>query len=103
MSGNEREEELPPPFWDSIEEYKMREKRTYKEILASVETHIIHINNHLGNIDGHLETQNRRLSGHDKAIAKNTTWNLAYRWVVGVIITGLIAGSLALINRFRGL
>ena len=48
------------------------EKRTYKEIVASLETHIIYINNHLQNIDSHLERLNSGEGMQNVAIAKNS-------------------------------
>lgn len=68
----------------------MADKRSYKEVLASLETHIIYINNHLGNIDKHLEKQNTSIADHGKSIAKNSTWITAIRWVIGLIMVGAI-------------
>jgi len=79
-----------PVFYDSIEEYKMADKRSYKEVLASVETSLIYMNNHLGNIDSHLERQNNSLTEHGKSIAKNTTWISALKYAVYVIVIALI-------------
>ena len=49
----------------------MAEKRTYKEILASVETHFIYINNHLGNIDSHMAKINDTNLEQELKIARN--------------------------------
>ena len=79
-----------PVFYDSIEEYVLNDKRSYREVLASVETSLTYMNNHLGNIDKHLERGNNKLSEHDKAITKNSTWVIALRWMVYILFIALI-------------
>lgn len=82
----------------------MAEKRPYKEILASVETHIIYVNNHLQNIDSHLERINNRLTDHDKAIANNTA-RISMIIKVGGGLIGLITillGAGAIILKLFG-
>ncbi len=80
---------FPQPM-DDIREYwedwKMTDKRSYKDILASVETHFIYINNHLDNIDKHLERQNNSITEHGKLITGNSTWIKALRLTVYIII-----------------
>jgi len=82
-----------PPFYNDIQEYwedwKMSDKRSYKDILASVETHFIYINNHLDNIDKHLERQNNSLTEHERSIAKNSTWIMAFRWIIGLLVVAI--------------
>lgn len=47
--------------------------RTIEEMVASMETHVIYINNHLGNIDSHLDRINNHEKEQDVAITKNST------------------------------
>ena len=49
----------------------MPENRTYKEVLAGVETSLTFINNHLGNIDQHLNKLNDRTTHNEIDIATN--------------------------------
>ena len=67
----------------------MSEKRSYKEVLASLETHIVYINTHLGNIDQHLNRLNERTSENEINTAKNSN-NISLIWKVG----GWVGGSL---------
>ncbi len=84
---------FPQPM-DDIREYwedwKMTDKRSYKEILSSVETHFIYINNHLNNIDKHLERQNNSITEHGKSITKNSTWISAIKYMVYMLIVAFI-------------
>lgn len=55
----------------------MNEKRTYTSVVASIETHIEHISNHLQNIDTHLERLNNSQGEQDEQISQNgnnITW-----------------------------
>lgn len=75
----------------------MADKRSYREIQASVETHLIYINNHLGNIDGHLEKINTINLAQEVKIAKNKTSIAWIKWIVGggfTIITIAVVGTL---------
>ena len=66
-----------------------RETRSYKDIVIAVETSLSYINNHLQNIDSHLNRQNERLTEHDKSITRNTTRvNLLYKVIGGIIVSG---------------
>ena len=78
----------------------MAEKRKYTEVLASIETHIQYISNHLANIDSHLEKQNTRLGNHDILITRNST-NI--KWLIKSMIflfggSGATAGILKLLG-----
>lgn len=68
----------------------MAEGRTYKEVVASLETHIIYINNHLSNIDGHLEKLNTRTHDNEIQIAVNKT-GISRIYKIGGGILGLAA------------
>jgi len=78
--------------------------RTPEEILASVETHIIYINNHLQSIDSHLERLNNSEDKQNVAITKNKT-NIG--WVVKIgggvlfIIATIAATALGLTQLLR--
>ena len=61
-----------------------KERRSYKEIVASFETHIIYINNHLQNIDTHLERLNMTVND-------NKTRSKINKWAIGGIVTWLTA------------
>jgi len=79
----------------------MADKRPYKEILASVETHFIYINNHLGNIDGHLEKINTTNLNQEVKIARNKDRISLIVKIGGVLLT-LLGGSLAFILHLLG-
>ena len=74
----------------------MADRRSYKEILASVETHFIYINNHLGNIDKHMERINTTNLDQEVKIARNKDRiGLIYKiggggLGLGVILLGVI-------------
>jgi len=53
----------------------VRESRSYKEVLASLETHIEHMRNHLGNIDAHLGRINDKIYDQEKRITGLETDN----------------------------
>ena len=99
------DEELPPPFYNSIEAYreqKMADKRTYKDILASVETHFIYINTHLTNIDQHLEKINTVNVKQEVKIARNKDRIGLISKIGGGLLTILSGGSVALILKLLG-
>lgn len=61
-------------------------KRTYTQIVASIETQIIYVETHLRNIDSHLEKLNTSQGKQDLQIGRNKN-NIG--WVIklgGVII-----------------
>ena len=89
------EDELPAVFYNSVEEYAMPEKRSYKEVLANLETHVVYINNHLQNIDKHLERQNDKLIESAKIISRNSAWICALKYAVYIIIAVLIGAITA--------
>ena len=73
----------------------MADKRNYKDILASVETHFIYINNHLANIDSHLEKINTTNLEQEVKIAKNKDRiGLGYK-LGGGLLTVLGGGTIA--------
>jgi len=73
----------------------MTDKRSYKEVLASVETSLTYINNHLANIDSHLNKLNERTGDCEVSTAKNKDRiSLIYK-IGGGFLTTLLAGSLA--------
>jgi len=77
-------------------------KRSYSEIVASIETHIIYINNHLANVDSHLEKINTTNLKQEVKIAKNKDRiTLGYKiggGILSIILTGLLALGLHLIG-----
>ena len=92
-----------PVFYNSIEEYQMTEKRSYKEILASVETSLSYINNHLGNIDGHLEKINTTNLDQEVKIARNKDRiGLGYK-IGGGIFSVLSLALVALVLHLLGI
>jgi len=77
----------------------MADKRSYTEILASVETHIVYVNNHLRNIDSHLEKINTtNLEQEVKIIRNKDRISLLYK-IGGGLGTLCGAGLIALILR----
>lgn len=75
----------------------MLDKRSYKEIVASIETHIIYVNNHLGNIDQHLNAiNNTNLEQEVKIIRNRDRISLFYK-IGGGLGTLCGAGLIALI------
>ena len=75
----------------------MADKRSYKETLASVETHFIYINNHLGNIDQHLNAiNNTNLEQEVKIIRNRDRIGLFYK-IAGGLGTLCGAGLIALL------
>jgi len=73
----------------------MSDKRSYSEILASVETHFIYINNHLKNIDSHMDKINntnleQEIKIHDtgKRIDPYDKWS---KWILGITGTLMVA------------
>jgi len=101
-----------PLFYDSLEEYDMTEQRAYKEVLASVETHIVYINNHLGNIDSHLEKQNTRLDKHGNRLTAIETVtikpvNLSKKQAVSmggslIVFGSFAAGAVSFLSQLLG-
>lgn len=77
-------------------EGKTEEKRTYTQVLASLETHIIYINNHLKNIDSHQEAQNNRIGRNEIRTAKNTAGIAWIKWTGGILLGGGGTATLAL-------
>ena len=82
----------------------MADKRPYKEILASLETHFIYINNHLQNIDSHMEKINSTNLEQEVKIAKNKDRiSLGYKiggGILSIIGAGGIAGIIHLLGVF---
>lgn len=72
----------------------MAEKRTYKEVVASLETHIIYINNHLGNIDKHLNKLNERIGNSEVQTAVSKA-SISRIWKIG---GGIFLGLLTVIG-----
>ena len=69
----------------------MPENRTYKEVLASIETHIAYINTHLGNIDQHLNKLNERTGKNESGINSNTIWRRVTIGVGTTVLLGIIS------------
>ena len=93
---------LNPAFYDSLEMYQMTEKRSYKTILASVETHFIYINNHLSNLDKHLEKINTTNLQQEVKIARNKDRiNLILR-IGGGLLSLITAGAIAWVTHLQG-
>ena len=81
---------LPAAFYDSVEEYDMPDKRTYKEVLVAIEAKMTYVENHLSNIDHHLERQNDKLFNHGKDIAKNSVWICALKYALYIIFVAVV-------------
>ena len=94
-----------PPFWNSIEpykEYKMADKRTYKENLATISTQLVYIESHLRNIDGHLEKINTTNLDQEVKIARNKDRiGLGYK-IGGGLFSVLSLALVALVLRLLG-
>jgi len=76
----------------------MTEKRSYRDIVISVDTHISHINNHLQNIDSHLEKLNNTNVEQSIAINRNKDRIVLFYKIGGgiaVVLAGLITAVVA--------
>jgi len=83
----------------------MTEKRSYTAILASLDTHISHINNHLKNIDSHLEKLNNTNFEQSIAINRNKDRIVLFYKIGGgiaVILAGLITAVVTGLIRVVG-
>jgi len=72
--------------------------RRYTEVVASLETHIIYIGNHLKNIDSHLEKQNSSIDKHGNRLTaletiQGRSVNLSKRQAVGVGSSVFVVGG----------
>ena len=74
---------------------KNGEKRSYTQNLTEInmklgklETIAGYQENHMKNIDSHLEVQNNRIGKTEVQTAKNTTSLTWIRWGCGIILTG---------------
>jgi len=72
--------------------------RRYTEVVASLETHIVYINNHLKNIDSHMEKQNSSIDKHGNRLTALETIqgkpvNLSKRQAVGVGSSVFVVGG----------
>jgi len=67
-----------------------RDRRPYKELVGVIETKLTYIENHLHNIDSHLEKLNGSVSEHGKAIATNKNTSVWLWRIIGLFIVGLI-------------
>lgn len=59
----------------------MADKRSYRDIVISVETSLNYINNHLQNIDGHLNKLNERTKENEVSSSKNSN-NI--KWILRI-------------------
>ena len=75
----------------------MPEKRAYKEVLASVETHIVYIGNHLQNIDSHLDKINNHLNDHSSRITIVETLQKERNKPSKKSIAGWVSGLIAIV------
>ena len=66
-------------------------RRSYTDVVASLETHIIYINNHLGNIDSHLDKLNNNVNENTTNCAKNKTNIKSLWWIAGGTGAGILA------------
>jgi len=87
----------------------MVDNRKYTEVLASVETHIIYINNHLGNIDQHLEKLNTtnqkqelKINENKGEISKNKG-RIGLLFKIGGGVITILCGAFALILKILGI
>jgi len=91
-----------PPCYADIEPYwkdwKMNDKRSYRDILASVETHFIYINNHLKNIDSHMgKINDTNLKQEVKIIRNKDRIGLLFKIIGGLLLIlagGIITGAI---------
>ena len=67
----------------------MTGRKSYTEIVATIETHMSYIQNHLRNIDSHLEKLNTTNATQNSRLDKQGTWLSAVKWVVGIMVTAL--------------
>ena len=77
---------------------EQEKRQTYTENLASINTALIYVNNHLQNIDTHLERINGTLTDHDKQIIHNTTRLGGIQGMIGAVF----AGGAAWLARLQG-
>jgi len=80
----------------------MSDSRSYKEILASVETALSYINNHLSNIDGHLEKINTTNLNQEVKIARNKDRIGLILKIGGSSLVVLIGGAVAWFIKLQG-
>ena len=74
-----------------------RDRRSYKQLVGIVETSLTYMNNHLGNIDSHLERLNNSIGKHGEALATNKT-SIVWLWrIIGLFTVGLIGLVIKLI------
>ncbi len=89
-----------------------RKPRRYTEVVASLETHIVYISNHLKNIDSHMEKQNTSIDKHGNRLTALETIqgkpvNLTKRQAVGMggsvfIVGGFLFGVTNAAGKYLG-
>ena len=71
----------------------MADKKTYTQVVTTIETHVDYIRLHLKNLDSHLERINNRITEHDKITTMNKA-NINNIWRViggmGLLLLALI-------------
>ena len=80
----------------------MPDKRKYTETLASIETHFIYINNHLSNIDHHLEKINTTNLAQEVKIQRNKDRISLHSKIGGGIVALLGSATVAVILKLVG-
>ncbi len=85
-------------------ERDMVEKRSYKEVLASLETHIIYINNHCKNVDSHLAKLNDTVADSKLEIARLKVNKLSTTslYKIGGGLLTIIGGAVTLVLKLTG-
>lgn len=85
-------------------------KRSYKDIVESLDkkmgeynVHIIYINNHLGNLDSHLEKINGTNLEQEVKIIRNKDRIHLISWIGGTLLTIFITGAIAGVLQLLGI
>ena len=79
----------------------MADKRNYRDIVIAVETSLGYINNHLRNIDGHLEKINTTNLDQEVKILRNKD-RISLLWKVGGTCVTIVGGGVAIILKLFG-
>ena len=90
----------------------MTEKRKYTDVVIALETQMVYTNNHLQNIDAHLQRQNDKLESHGNRLTVLETSatkpvNLSKKQAVSlgssmIVVGGFIAGVVQALGQLFG-
>lgn len=87
---DETEEELPPPFYDSLEEYEMKAEER-DQLLARLDERSLNMWRVLEKLEKHSSEQNGYILENFAKTNTNTTWRRVHTWVIGIMFSVFIA------------